>query len=164
MSSIENARPLFPSFDDYKGAMTAIFRLQDTYHLGAESLSDGIVPGARKSAALSINDMFELGRHAYDIKDWFHTRGWMEACLKKMGADASKDGITRFDVLDHLAFTEYHVSTQFLDHKHSASLGPKVCNQEVYTVSQQNFLEWLQGNPFAFKEIFPLNPQKPLFR
>ena len=110
MSSIENARPLFPSFDDYKGAMTAIFRLQDTYHLGADSLSDGIVPGARKSAALSINDMFELGRHAYDIKDWFHTRGWMEACLKKMGADVSKDGITRFDVLDHLAFAEYQVT------------------------------------------------------
>nr|AQZ26744.1 prolyl 4-hydroxylase subunit alpha-1 [Aurelia sp. 1 GW-2014] len=108
MSSIENARPLFPSFDDFKGAMTAIFRLQDTYHLEADSLSDGIVPGARKSAALSINDMYELGRHAYDIKDWFHTRGWMEACLKKMGANASKDGITRFDVLDHLAFAEYH--------------------------------------------------------
>lgn len=114
MSSIENARPYFPSFDDYKGAMTAIFRLQDTYHLRADSLADGIVPGVRKSTGLSVSDMFELGKHAFDLKDWFHTKGWMEACLKKMGALESEDGIRRFDILDHLAFAEYNVSFMFV--------------------------------------------------
>ena len=109
MSTIENARPFFPSFDDYKGAMTAIIRLQDTYHLRADSLADGVLPGIRRSASLSINDMFELGRHAYELKDWFHTKGWMEACLKKMGNVNVKDGIRRFDVLDHIAFSEYNV-------------------------------------------------------
>jgi len=107
MSSIENARPLFPSFDDYKGAMTAIFRLQDTYHLRADSLANGIVPGITKSTGLSTSDMYELGRHAYELKDWFHTKGWMEACLKKMGAADSEDSVSRFDVLDHLSFAEY---------------------------------------------------------
>ena len=109
MSSIENARALFPSFDDYKGAMTAIFRLQDTYHLRADSLADGIVPGIGKSTGLSTSDMFELGRHAYELKDWFHTKGWMEACLKKMGAADSQDGVQRFDVLDYLSYAEYKV-------------------------------------------------------
>ncbi|XP_065062903.1 prolyl 4-hydroxylase subunit alpha-1-like [Rhopilema esculentum] len=108
MSTIENARPFFPSFDDYKGAMTAIIRLQDTYHLRADSLAEGVLPGIRRSASLSINDMFELGRHAYELKDWFHTKGWMEACLKKMGNMNIKDGIRRFDVLDHIAFSEYN--------------------------------------------------------
>lgn len=107
MSSIENARPFFPSFDDYKGAMNAIFRLQDTYHLRADSLADGIVPGTGKATGLSTSDMFELGQHAYELRDWFHTKGWMEACLKKMGPLESKDGIRRFDVLDYLGYAEY---------------------------------------------------------
>lgn len=110
MSSIENARPFFPSFDDYKGAMNAIFRLQDTYHLRADSLADGIVPGTGKATGLSTSDMFELGQHAYELRDWFHTKGWMEACLKKMGPLESKDGIRRFDVLDYLGYAEYSVS------------------------------------------------------
>eukprot|EP00794_Sanderia_malayensis_P012289 gene12289-13554_t len=108
MSKIETARPRFPSSDDFHGAMDAIFRLQNTYHLVADKLADGVVPGIEKSTTLSMADIFELGRHAYERKDWFHTKGWMHACLKRLGRDLSKDGVTKFDVLDHLAIAEYN--------------------------------------------------------
>ena len=90
--------------------MAGIFRLQDTYHLRAENLADGIVPGIGQTTSLSLSGMYELGKHAYELKDWFHTRGWMDACLKKLGSGTSKDDVSRFDVLDHLAMAEYNVS------------------------------------------------------
>ncbi len=115
LSSIETARPYLPSYVDFQGAMTAIFRLQDTYHLGAEKLADGVLPGIGKATTLSLSDIFELGKHAYELKDWFHTQGWMNACLKKMAGALSMDGVTRFDVLDHLAIAEYNVSCTVFD-------------------------------------------------
>lgn len=108
MSIIQNSKPYFPSYEDFQGAMAGIFRLQDTYHLRAENLADGIVPGIGQTTSLSLSGMYELGKHAYELKDWFHTRGWMDACLKKLGSGTSKDDVSRFDVLDHLAMAEYN--------------------------------------------------------
>ena len=109
LANIETAKPYFPTYEDYQGAMTAIFRLQDTYQLPAKRLADGLVPGVRNSVGLSVGDIFELGRHAYSLKDYFHTKGWMEVALARMGSDTHKDGVSRFDVIDHLAFSEYQV-------------------------------------------------------
>ena len=34
-----------PSFEDYKGAVSAIMRLQETYHIDAKTFADGLLSG-----------------------------------------------------------------------------------------------------------------------
>ena len=70
MSAISFNKHQFPSHEDYKGAVTAIVRLQDTYQLPAHNLTQPEMAGVR-AVAMTARDCFDVG-------------GWDEPSLYKM--------------------------------------------------------------------------------
>lgn len=108
-AAYDEMRPYFPSDEDYEGAMTALFRLQDTYNLPSQKLAKGIIPGVVQSSpqALDPNEIFELGRHAYNLNDWTHSRDWMRTALAEIRGDSSVSADQTATVLDYLAYSEF---------------------------------------------------------
>lgn len=74
----------FPGEEDLSGAATALLRLQDTYSLDTLDLSNGIIGGEKVSNKLSGHDTFEVGRSAYNQKDYYHCLMWMQVALVKV--------------------------------------------------------------------------------
>jgi len=94
-----------PTFDDYKGAVGAIMRLQETYNIDAKTMADGLLAGIPSTAPMTAADCFNFGRTAYLEKDWVLTVSWMKEALVRERAKA--DPIRPFlgDILDHLAYS-----------------------------------------------------------
>ena len=89
-----------------------MLRLQDTYQLKASDLVKGYIPGVRLTASkMTLNDIFEVGRVAYVNKDMFYTMAWMNEALKKYMKQEDKEGVSKFDIMDHLSFAEFQVRT-----------------------------------------------------
>ncbi|XP_012939002.1 prolyl 4-hydroxylase subunit alpha-1 [Aplysia californica] len=77
---IEQARTDLPSYEDLKGAASALMRLQDTYLLDTSKVAHGNLGGV-KSPELTAEDCFELGRICYNEGDFYHTKLWMQQAL-----------------------------------------------------------------------------------
>ena len=56
------------------------------------------------------DDCFTIGRYAYNLKDWRHTRGWMLTALEKFDEENGTALLDVPSVYDHLSFSEYSVS------------------------------------------------------
>lgn len=71
----------------------------------------GIIPGVVQSSpqALDPNEIFELGRHAYNLNDWTHSRDWMRTALAEIRGDSSVSADQTATVLDYLAYSEFKV-------------------------------------------------------
>lgn len=123
--TFEKLKPYFPATEDYEGAMTALFRLQDTYKLRSKSLAKGIIPGVPRVAAMETEDVFALGRHAYNLNDWLHSSEWMHAALEDQ---KNQDDLWKFNVMDYLAFSEFkqgHIKEAFVLTQRMSALKPK---------------------------------------
>ena len=48
-------------------------------------------------------DCFQLGRYAYNAKDYYHTYIWMQAALQKEKGEENKT-VSRFELLDYSAY------------------------------------------------------------
>lgn len=107
MAVYDIAKTHFPSNEDHEGAMTALFRLQDTYKLPSNKLAKGIIPGVHNimSQELELSEIYELGLHAYEMKDFAHAREWMRTALDTMVEDEGR--VKKNKVLDYLAFSEF---------------------------------------------------------
>jgi len=106
-SVFETLRPFFPTTEDHEGAMDALFRLQKTYNLGADSLAKGVIPGVSqlKAIPLSLQDMFELGTYAYKTRNWAHAIQWFEVSIDRMGDRLVVGNIDKSLLIDYLAFS-----------------------------------------------------------
>jgi len=94
-----------PSFDDYKGAVSAIMRLQETYNVDAKTFADGLLAGIPSTSPMTSVDCFNFGRTAYLEKDWVLTVAWMKEALIRERAKDSPSREFLSDILDHLAFS-----------------------------------------------------------
>ncbi|BFZ17688.1 hypothetical protein BsWGS_20727 [Bradybaena similaris] len=120
---IDQVRVDLPSYEDLKGAASALMRLQDTYQLDTSSVAQGNLAGLQ-SPVLSVEDCFELGRLAYNEGDFYHTVLWMEQALNKLDKDhkfkkvpgnvdiengqvPSEVDSFHSEILDYLAFSQY---------------------------------------------------------
>jgi len=103
----ETLRPFFPTVEDHEGAMDALFRLQQTYNLGADQLAQGVIPGVAKLKAipLSLQDMFELGAYAYKTRNWVFAIQWFQTAIAKMGERKVVGSIEKTLLIDYLAFS-----------------------------------------------------------
>ena len=107
-------RPHLPTSEDHKGVMDAIFRLQDTYKLKSSSLARGVIDGVPNSKhSLRVEDIFDLGKHAFDKKDFPLAVQWLTAARdvsnqkqnqKQNQTQEGGDDKQKGDVLDYLAF------------------------------------------------------------
>ncbi|XP_066914934.1 prolyl 4-hydroxylase subunit alpha-1-like [Clytia hemisphaerica] len=104
----DNAKMVLPTTEDHEGAMTALFRLQDTYKVPSNMLAKGIIPGVKSlSHHLEIREIYEIGLHAYDNQNYQYASEWMRTAYEEFGLNATIDGIKRNKVLDYLAYSEY---------------------------------------------------------
>lgn len=55
---------------------------------------------------LSAQDCFEIGKAAYNARDYYHTLLWMQEAIDRLPLDRS--GPKESDVLEYLAFALYH--------------------------------------------------------
>lgn len=99
---IEELKGYLPKYEDLKGAVTALLRLQDTYQLDTNKLAQGRIH-SMMSNSMSANDCFEIGRQAYQNEDFYHTALWMNASLDKEDEEKNKT-VPRSLVLDYLSY------------------------------------------------------------
>uniref|UniRef100_A0A4W3GME6 Prolyl 4-hydroxylase subunit alpha-1 n=1 Tax=Callorhinchus milii TaxID=7868 RepID=A0A4W3GME6_CALMI len=106
ISNLTIQRQHFPDDQDQTGAAKALIRLQDTYKLDADTISQGNLPGVKHKTSLSAEDCFELGKITYSDADYYHTELWMEQSLRQLdtGEISTIDKIT---VLDYLSYSVY---------------------------------------------------------
>lgn len=107
-SLIEENNYMFPTNEDMEGAKDALLRLQETFSLSAHEIVEGIskdVPIAK----LGAEDAFDIGRKTYLQSKHDITTGWMREALRLLEVNRGvNDGApTRYEVLDHLAWSEY---------------------------------------------------------
>lgn len=88
------------------GAALGLLRLQDTYQLKAKDLANGLVDGVRVGVGLNAQDCFEVGRSAYNNKDYYHTLEWMQEALDRIVSEKPKT-IAESEILEYLAFALY---------------------------------------------------------
>jgi len=93
-----------PSFDDYKGAVSAIIRLQETYNVDSKTFADGLLAGIPSTSPMTSVDCFNFGRTAYLEKDWVLTVSWMREALSRERAKPTPSSAFLSDILDHLAY------------------------------------------------------------
>lgn len=106
ISNLTVQRQHFPTDEDQTGAAKALIRLQDTYNLDANTISQGNLPGVMYKTTLSAEDCFELGKIAYSDTDYYHTELWMEQALKQLDA-GEVSTIDKITVLDYLSYSIY---------------------------------------------------------
>ncbi|XP_072881491.1 prolyl 4-hydroxylase subunit alpha-1b isoform X1 [Hemitrygon akajei] len=106
ISNLTIQRQHFPNDEDQTGAAKALIRLQDTYNLDADTISQGNLPGVKHKTSLSVEDCFELGKVAYSDADYYHTELWMEQALRQLDA-GEVSTIDKITVLDYLSYSVY---------------------------------------------------------
>ncbi|XP_065708249.2 prolyl 4-hydroxylase subunit alpha-3 isoform X5 [Patagioenas fasciata] len=110
-----------PGAEDLDGAARALMRLQDVYALSVKGMANGVFqhtssgrpplysPGQRVS--LSADDLFHVGKVAYDTGDYYHSIAWLEEAVGlfrlSYGSWNPEDRSSLEDALDHLAFSYF---------------------------------------------------------
>ncbi|KAI3407813.1 hypothetical protein GPALN_014151 [Globodera pallida] len=92
----------YPDNEDLEGAAQGLLRLQDTYLLKSGDLANGYVGGEYVGTGLSAHDCFEVGRAAYNQKNYFYTLEWMQEALERRPSDELE-----VEILEYLAFALY---------------------------------------------------------
>ena len=59
------------------------------------------------------DECFDLGGVAYLEGDYYHTLLWMQEALDHFDKETSNTSITRFEILDHLAYATFKVNKGF---------------------------------------------------
>lgn len=85
------------------GAAVGLLRLQDTYHLKTSDLANGYVEDEYTGKQLTADDCFEIGKAAYNVRDYFHSLEWMLETEARMKIDPSSK-VKRADVLEYMAY------------------------------------------------------------
>ncbi|XP_077095400.1 prolyl 4-hydroxylase subunit alpha-1b isoform X4 [Siphateles boraxobius] len=106
ISNLTVQRQFFPTDEDQTGAAKALLRLQDTYQLSANTISNGDLPGVVHKSRMTVADCYELGKIAYSEADYYHTELWMTQALTQLdeGEESTIDKVT---VLDYLSYAIY---------------------------------------------------------
>ncbi|XP_039526525.1 prolyl 4-hydroxylase subunit alpha-1b isoform X2 [Pimephales promelas] len=106
ISNLTVQRQFFPTDEDQTGAAKALLRLQDTYQLSANTISNGDLPGVVHKSRMTVADCYELGKIAYSEGDYYHTELWMAQALTQLdeGEESTIDKVT---VLDYLSYAIY---------------------------------------------------------
>ncbi|GBN55005.1 Prolyl 4-hydroxylase subunit alpha-2 [Araneus ventricosus] len=105
-NEISAGNVVFPDQDDLSGAAKALLRVQQTYSLDTESLSEGRILGAANGLPLSADDSFELGRQAFHAGFYDSAISWLELSQQKQFENGS-DIRNSSEILTYLTMSEY---------------------------------------------------------
>nr|CAD2185390.1 unnamed protein product [Meloidogyne enterolobii] len=113
----------YPDDEDLDGAAIGLLRLQETYKLPTKQLADGFVGNENVGKALTAHDCFEIGRSAYNQKDYFFTLEWMNEALERNPSPQLE-----MEILEFLAYALYQQGNNkraLLATKRLAKLAPE---------------------------------------
>ncbi|KHJ45353.1 prolyl 4-hydroxylase subunit alpha-2 family protein [Trichuris suis] len=96
----------FPTDEDLTGAAVALLRLQDVYKLDTHELSQGKIEGIPNVDEFTAGECFELGRVAYNNKDYYHVILWMQEAMNRYEHE-DPPTVDLSDILEYLAFGLY---------------------------------------------------------
>jgi len=108
----------FPSAEDLSGAADALIRLQDTYKLDTSTIARGQIPThysylhsqntkfISNDLELTAGDCLELGRHAYNMGDHYHTVLWMKEARDRLQEEQLKTA-DEAEIVEYLAFSTF---------------------------------------------------------
>uniref|UniRef100_A0A915ETU9 procollagen-proline 4-dioxygenase n=1 Tax=Ditylenchus dipsaci TaxID=166011 RepID=A0A915ETU9_9BILA len=113
----------YPDEDDLDGAAIGLL-------LAGESVGRG----------LSAQDCFEVGRAAYNIKDYYHTLHWMQEALDRIAVEKSKDGPKESDILEYLAFALYHQGNP----KRAMAMTKRIVDIDPYHPRAEGNVQWYE--------------------
>uniref|UniRef100_A0A069DMS4 procollagen-proline 4-dioxygenase n=1 Tax=Clytia hemisphaerica TaxID=252671 RepID=A0A069DMS4_9CNID len=155
-SDLSRIKESLPAEEDMKGALNAVFRLQDTYDLPAADFIDGL--GGDRAHKLSVEEIFEIGFLCVGINDHYHAHQWLNEALNPFPVGIQQVGfLDRISLLEYLAWSEYHLGhleqavnltaqIVHIDPTHKSA----PINLELY----QNDLKASQFNPNIRKKVF----------
>ncbi|XP_028409025.1 prolyl 4-hydroxylase subunit alpha-2-like isoform X2 [Dendronephthya gigantea] len=107
LGRLQDNNELLPSDVDLDGALKAIARIQETYHLPPSYIAAGLRDQPTDELQLGVQDTYSIGRDSYLQEKYYNTKIWMEEALRRMNGSTDKDGINISDILDHLAWVEF---------------------------------------------------------
>ncbi|KAF8373714.1 phy-2, partial [Pristionchus pacificus] len=96
----------FPKEEDLSGAATALLRLQDTYQLDTHDLAQGKILSDKVAEEMTAHDCFEVGRSAYNNRDYYHTLMWMQEAIVKLEKEEPQS-VEEAEILEYLAYSLY---------------------------------------------------------
>ncbi|KAF7637053.1 hypothetical protein Mgra_00003444 [Meloidogyne graminicola] len=142
----------YPDDEDLDGAALGLLRLQETYKLSTKQLADGYVGDENVGKALTAHDCFEIGRSAYNQKDYFSTLEWMNEALERNPSHELE-----IEILEFLAYALYQQGNNkraLLTTKKLAELSPE------HPRAKTN-IQWYESK-MSTEELANLNDLPPL--
>ena len=94
-ADLSRIKEALPAEEDMRGALAAVFRLQDTYNLNAADFIDGLGPYAHQ---LNVEEIFEIGYLCIGLHDHYHGQQWFKEALKRF-----PEGIEQVGFLDRIS-------------------------------------------------------------
>ncbi|RNA10195.1 prolyl 4-hydroxylase subunit alpha-2 [Brachionus plicatilis] len=161
-----------PDNEDYEGVIKAMHRLEDTYLIQPNDIRLGNLKTQHPSRPLSAFECFELGRIAYENKDYYHAVRWMNESLVQLEIEGDSPSVSLVQVLDYYAFT----TAKQGNIKHALDLTKKLVsiepdheraryNIDYFEKELKDYKKKLQGelgdpldlsiNPYIFKNPRP---------
>lgn len=93
----------YPDQSDLKGASKALARIQDTYDLNIQDLTEGIINGKKYSQSLSWLDCFFIGHLLYSSELYKFALAWIEESERKLLISDDKNNSTLLGLYDNIA-------------------------------------------------------------
>ncbi|CAF0718005.1 unnamed protein product [Brachionus calyciflorus] len=161
-----------PGDEDYEGVIKGMHRLEDTYLLNPSDIRTGSLSMRHTSRALNAFECFELGRIAYENKDYYHAIRWMNESLIQVELEGNQPSIDKVEILDYYAFS----TAKQGNIKHAIDLTKQIielepdheraeANLKYFEKALKDYKKLLQGdngdnldlsnNPFVFKNPRP---------
>lgn len=100
---------LLPTAYDIGGAAEAIFRLQETYSIDAETFASGKIDGVEVNATMSARDCFDLGYQAYAGKNYAKGSEWLYVSYRRTKSENKEMGVNWVGLMDALSNSMFQV-------------------------------------------------------
>ncbi|KAI6189236.1 Prolyl 4-hydroxylase alpha-related protein PH4 [Aphelenchoides besseyi] len=147
----------YPDDEDVDGAALGLLRLQDTYDLSTTDLANGYVGEDWTGKALNAEDCFEIGRAAYNARDYYRCIEWMSEAEARLKIEGDRSRIQRADVLEYLAYSLYQQGNT----KRALVLTKELARIDPYHPRAAGNIDWYTERMTA-EELATINDLPPV--
>lgn len=153
-SDIERLRRAYPSQDDLRGALAAVFRIQDTYDISPAMFINGL---DKQSHILTMEEIFEIGFLCVGVGDYYHSQKWFKEALYRFPPEVNQVGfLDRLSLIEYLAWSEYQLGNLEDALKHTRNivkLNPAHPSAKINLELFQNDLDKAKSDPTIRKKF-----------
>ncbi|XP_065191112.1 prolyl 4-hydroxylase subunit alpha-1-like isoform X2 [Sycon ciliatum] len=166
LQQLETSTDYFPDEEDLTGAVVALMRLQDVYHVNTTRFADGLA-GSTQGAVLTVEDLYLVGRSAYNKAQYQNCKKWMQEAIRRLDAfervsNATKDSLAvRESLYDHLSFSEYKLGNVRRAYRLAKILVQMDPDSGRYLSNEEQYLELVRKAMFEEARKRRSSPQEP---